>query len=95
MMEDPNVMRPGRREWAVSFNVSAVFLGCLVTALVFMALTYVILATAPDEALPDDASGGALLRLALLIGGLAALAFLVIGPTVAYGLGWLLRNVRN
>ena len=91
MMEDPAVTRP-RQPWAISFGPGAVFAGCLITAVVFMALTFVILVLAPEEATADL---GSTPRLAMLIGGLAALAFLVIGPTLAFAVGWLLRTVHN
>ena len=92
MMEDPAVTRP-REPWAVSFGPGAVLSGCLVTATVFMGLTFLILSVAPAEVV-DDLPGTAG-RLSMLIGGLAGLAFLVVGPTIAFALGWLLRRVRN
>lgn len=94
MMHDPAVVRP-REPWAVSFGVGAVFAGCLVSAVVFMALTFLMLSLAPEETVETADLGGTIPRLTLLIGGLAGVFFLVVGPTVAFGVGWLLRRVRN
>ena len=88
-------MRPPRREWAVSFGVMAVFAGCVVTATVFTALIFVALLAASAEELSAAGIESSPGRLALLVGGFAALAILVVGPSVAFGVGWLLRSVRN
>ncbi|MBX9245141.1 hypothetical protein ICW40_10020 [Actinotalea ferrariae] len=94
MMDDPRITRP-REPWAVSFGLLAVVAGCLVAALVFMALVWTVLSAAPDAELAAagiDATPG---RLAFLMGGFAAIGFLVVGPTLAFAVGWLLRRVRN
>lgn len=86
--------RPAKEPWAVSFGLLGVLAGCLVTALVLMALVYTVLSAAPAgelEAAGVEAAPG---RLAVLIGGFAAIAILVVGPTLAFGVGWLLRRVR-
>ncbi|WP_182112622.1 MULTISPECIES: hypothetical protein [unclassified Actinotalea] len=94
MMEDPRITRP-KEPWAVSFGVLGVFAGCVVTALVFMGLVYTVLSAAPAGELDAAGIEATPARLALLIGGFAALAILVVGPTLAFGIGWLLRRVRS
>lgn len=94
MTQDPDVTEP-RKEWAVTFGVGAVFAGCLVAAVVFMVLTFALLLTAPDGALPVDVPSGSTFRVALLIGGLVAIVLLVVGPSAAYAVGWMMRSVRN
>lgn len=94
MSEDPQVTRP-RQEWAVSFGVGAVFAGCLVAAVVFMVLTLALMLTAPEGALPIDVPDGSTFRVALLIGGLVAIVLLAVGPSAAYAVAWMLRNVRS
>lgn len=94
MMEDPRITRP-REPWAVSFGVLGVLAGCLVTALVFMALVWGVLSAAPQGDLDAAGIEASPTRLALLIGGFAAIVVLVVGPTLAFALGWLLRRVRT
>lgn len=94
MMDDPKITRP-KEPWAVSFGVMGIVAGCVVTALVFMVLVFTVLTAAPDGELEAAGIDATPARLALLIGGFAAIAILVVGPTLALGVGWLLRKVRS
>ena len=87
--------RRPREEWAVAFGVGGVFAGCLVAGVVFMAASFAILSLAPLEEVGGDRLPGTTGRLALLIGGFAAIGFLLVGPTVSFVVGWLLRRVRD
>lgn len=93
-MHDPDIVRP-REPWAVGFSVGAVFAGCLIAGFVFMVLTYAMLSTVPADVLETAGVDTNVARLTLMVGGIAGVLFLIVGPTVAFGLGWLLRNQRN
>ena len=95
MMEDPQVMRPPREPWVVRFSVGTVFVGCVVAATVFMGLVFVQVGGIPEEALEEAGLRYTPRQLAMMIGGFAAIGFLLLGPTVALGVGWLLRKVRT
>lgn len=94
MMEDPEIVR-SRPAWAVSFSVGTVFLGCLVAAAVFFGLLWVMVSGVPPEDLRAAGIEWSPQQVAMSMGGFAALGFIAIGPTVAFGVGWLLRNVRS
>ena len=94
MMDDPRITRP-REPWAVSFGVMGILGGCVVTGTVFMALVYTVLSAAPAEELAEAGIEMTPIRLALLIGGFAAILILIVGPTLGFVVAWLLRRVRT
>lgn len=94
-MEDPRLLREPKEPWAVRFGVGAVLAGCLVAATVFMALVFVQVGGIPADALEEAGLRYTPRQLSMMIGGFAAIGFLLLGPTIALGVGWLLRKVRT
>jgi len=95
MMHDPAVVNP-RQPWAVSFGVGQVFIGCLVAGAIFMLLIFIwLVALVPPEVLATTDPPTTVGQLTLALGGGGALLFVLVGPTVALGLGWLLRATAN
>lgn len=87
--EMPQAKEP---RFAYTFSASAILLGCVATAFVVTVLVFVLLGTDPNaglELLGSEESAG---RIALATGGSALLVTLVVGPTAAFGLSWLLRR---
>lgn len=86
---------PPREPWAVSFGFWAVLVGCLLATAVFVGLTVVMAAMAPSDLLDDLEVAGNMPRLVALVAGVAGAFFLLVGPAVALGVGWMLRRERN
>lgn len=71
-------------------RAAAILLGCVATAFVFTLLVFLLLGTDPNaglDLLGTEESAG---RVALSTGGIALVVVLVVGPTLAFGLSWLL-----
>lgn len=85
-----------RVPWKVSFGVGQVFAGCVLAGAVFMALIFLWLSfVVPADVLASFDPPTTAARLTLYFGGVGGVLFLVVGPTVAFGVGWLLRRVEN
>jgi len=85
--------RPKR--FAYTFSATAIFLGCVATAFVFMALVFFLVATDPSAGLDLLGSEESAARIALSTGGLALVVTLVVGPTLAFGVSYLLRREQQ
>lgn len=94
MSRNPATAEP-REPWAVSFSIWGVLGGCLVATVVFLGLTAVMLVLAPPDLVSDLGPAENLSRLFVLVAGVAGAFFLLVGPAVAVGVGWLLRRERN
>ncbi len=86
--------RPERR-FAYTFSATAILLGCVATAFVFMLLVFFLVATDPNAGLDLLGSEESAARIALSTGGLALLVTLVFGPTLAFGVSYLLRREQQ
>ncbi|MCL3860906.1 hypothetical protein [Actinotalea sp. K2] len=84
-----------RSTWAVGFGLTAVLVGCLAASVTFLALTVAVLSGAPPGALAGTGADEGVLQLAIPIAALAGMGFMVVGPTLAWVLGWSLRRVRH
>jgi hypothetical protein len=85
-----------REPWKVSFSLGQVFAGCVLTGAIFMALIFLWLSfVVPAEVIESFDPPTTAARLALSFGGVGGVLFLVVGPSVAFGVGWLLRRVEN
>lgn len=94
-MHDPAVVRP-HRPWAVSFGVGQVFAGCILAGGVFTALIFLWLALlVPDDVFASFDPPVTVAEMTLYLGGLGGVLLLVVGPTLAFVVGWLLRRVAN
>jgi hypothetical protein len=99
MVNDPTLLQPPRepREpWAVTFSPAMVFAGCILAGAVFMGLAFAwVYLLVPDDALAEMDPPTTAGQLAMMFGGMGGIFFLVVGPTVAFLLGWLLRRSTN
>lgn len=87
-----------KERWKLSFGPGAILFGVIVASIVFMLLVYVALGLvmeADPDAIAIDDPLGARFRLTTLAGGTAFAGFLLFGPSIAFGLGWLLRRNDN
>jgi len=76
--------------WEISFPTPVTYLGCAITSVLFAGLLYLWLTfVVPDGVLASDDSPA---RITLVIGVIAAMLFLLLGPIVALIVGWLLRR---
>lgn len=80
--------KPRRHAW--TFSAAAILLGCVATAFVFTLLVFLLLGTDPNAGLDLLGSEESAGRIALSTGGIALVVVLVVGPTFAFGLSWLL-----
>jgi len=88
----PDGKAPRERRFAYTFSASAIFLGCVATALVFMLLVFLLVGTDPNAGLDLLGSEESAARIALTTGGAGLLVTLVVGPTLAFGVSYLLRR---
>ena len=82
-----------RPTWTVRFSAWTVFLGCTIAAVVTSAVFFLTLVTGPGlDALNDVSSvaKGGIFLLGLIFG-----VYLLIGPVLAWGLGFALRANTN
>jgi len=86
--------RPSTFDWKISFKVSTVFLGCLFASITFAMLAVLMLLTFQDRRLLADA-GTSAVQMGLMMGGLGAVLIFLAGPSTAYFVGHLMRNVDN
>jgi carbon starvation protein CstA len=79
--------------WTVRFSPWWIMVGCAIAGVVCAAVLFVTLVTGPGlDQLNDPqlvAQGGVLLL------GISFVVFLVLGPTLAWGVGFALRNNTN
>jgi hypothetical protein len=96
MTRDPALRPPPpepRPPWAITFRPGKVFVGCILAGAIFMGLVFAwVLLLVPDEVLTEADPPTTAGRLAMALGGMGGVFFVVVGPTVAFLLGWLLRR---
>ena len=87
---DTGKLRP---TWTVRFSAGSIFLGCTIAAIVTAFVFFLTLVTGPGlDALNDVSS---VFRGGVFILGLIFAVYLLIGPVLAYGLGFSLRTNPN
>jgi len=82
-----------RPTWTVRFGAGSIFLGCTIAAVVTSAVFFFTLVTGPNRDELNDPSSvakGGIFLLGLIFG-----IYLIVGPVLAYGLGFLLRSNTN
>lgn len=81
-----------RPTWTVRFSPWWVFVGSAIAGVVTAAVLLLNILTNPDALNPNsqEVAQGAVLLL-----GIVVAVFLLLGPTLAYGVGFALRNVTN
>ena len=87
--------QPKSPRHAYTFSASAILLGCVAAAFVFTLLVFFLLSSDPNaqlDVLGSEESAG---RIALSTGGVALLVTLVVGPTAAFGISYLLRREQQ
>jgi len=77
---------------AYTFSASVILLGCVATAFVFTLLAFFLLSSDPNAQLDVLGSEQSAARIALSTGGIALVVTLVVGPTLAFGVSYLLRR---
>jgi len=88
----PHDDTPSTPRHAYTFSASAILLGCVATAFVFTLLVFFLLSSDPNAKLDVLGSEQSAARIALSTGGIALVATLVVGPTLAFGVSYLLRR---
>ena len=78
--------------FAYTFRAGVILLGCVATAFVFTLLVFFLLASDPNAGLDLLGSEESAARIALSTGGIALVVTLVVGPTAAFGVSYLLRK---
>ena len=82
-----------RATWMIRFSPWWILVGCAIAGLVCALVLFITLVTGPGfEALNDSAS---VVRGGILLVGITVAIFVVIGPTLAWGVGFVLRNNPN
>lgn len=82
-----------RPTWTVRFSPWWIFVGCAIAGVVCAAVLFFTVLTGPGLAQLNDANSVA--RGGLLLLGLSFGIFVLLGPTLAWGLGFMLRNTTN
>ena len=82
-----------RPTWTVRFSAGSIFLGCTIAAVVTSAVFFLTLVTGPNRDELNDP--GSVARGGIFLLGLIFGIYLIIGPMLAYGLGFLLRSNTN
>jgi hypothetical protein len=82
-----------RPTWTVRFSAWSIFIGCAIGAVVTSAVLFLTLVTGPDRDELNDP--GSVARGGIFLLGLIFGIFLIVGPLLAYGLGFLLRSNTN
>ena len=82
-----------RPTWTVRFSAWAIFLGCTIAAVVTSVVLFLTFVTGPGlDALNDV---GSVAKGFIFLLGLVFVIFLLVGPVLAWGLGYTLRNNTN
>lgn len=82
-----------RPTWKVSFSPWIVFVGSFIGGAVTGGV--VVLNMLAGNPVTDDDSSTTVGQASILILGIAIAVFLILGPVLAWGLGFALRNVEN
>ena len=82
-----------RPTWTVRFTPWWVFVGCAIAGVVCAAVLFVTVVAGGDTDQLNDA--GSLFKGGIFLLGLAFAIFILVGPALAWGLGFMLRNVAN
>lgn len=78
--------------WSVRFGAWSIFLGCAIGGVVCAVVLFLTFVTGGGQELNDSASvtmGGVMLV------GICFAAFVLLGPVLAWGLGFVMRNNTN
>lgn len=82
-----------RPTWTVRFSAWSILLGCAIGAVVTSAVLFVTLVTGPGLDSLNDA--GSVAKGGIFLLGLIFGIYLLLGPVLAWGLGFTLRNNPN
>lgn len=82
-----------RPTWTVRFSAWSIFVGCAIGAVVTSAVLFLTLVTGPGLDQLND--GGSVAKGGIFLLGLIFGIFLIVGPVLAWGLGYLLRTNTN
>lgn len=82
-----------RPTWTVRFSAWSIFLGCAIGAVVTSVVLFLTLVTGPGLDELNDA--GSVAKGGIFLLGLIFGVFLLVGPVLAWGLGFMLRNNEN
>jgi hypothetical protein len=82
-----------RPTWTVRFSAGSIFLGCTIAAIVTSVVFFLTLITGPGLDALNDVSSVA--RGGIFVLGLIFGVYLLIGPVLAWGLGFALRTNAN
>jgi len=81
-----------RPTWTVRFSAWSIFLGCAIGAVVTSVILFLTFVTGGADQLNDS---GSVVRGGIFLLGAVFGVFLLIGPMLAWGLGFMLRNNTN
>jgi hypothetical protein len=81
-----------RPTWTVRFSAWSIFLGCAIGAVVTSVILFLTFITGGADRLNDT---GSVARGGIFLLGIVFGVFLLIGPVLAWGLGYILRNNTN
>lgn len=81
-----------RPRWEVSFSPWWVFVGCGIAGVICAVLVFFTVLLGSEDAAPAE---GSLLSSGIALLGLIVGVFIIIGPALAWGLGFLLRSNPN
>jgi len=82
-----------RPTWTVRFSAWSIFLGCAIGAVVTSVVLFLTLITGPGFDELNDA--GSVAKGGIFLLGLIFGVFLLVGPVLAWGLGFMLRTNSN
>lgn len=82
-----------RPTWTVRFSAWSIFVGCAIAAVVTAVVMFLTLVTGPGLDELNDA--GSVARGGIFLLGIIFGVFLLIGPVLAWGLGFVLRSNTN
>jgi len=82
-----------RPTWTVRFGAGSILLGCAIAAVTTAGVLFFTLVTGPG--LDQLADAGSVARGGIFLFGLILVIFLLVGPVLAWGLGFTLRNITN
>jgi len=82
-----------RPTWSVRFSAWSIFLGCAIAAVVTAVVLFLTLVTGPGLDELNDA--GSVARGGIFLLGIIFGVFLLLGPVLAWGLGFVLRTNTN
>jgi len=88
---DPNSGKV-RPRWEVSFSPWWVFVGCVIAGVICAALVFFTVLLGSEGAGPTE---GTLFESGIALLGLIVAVFILVGPVLAWGLGFLLRANPN